>query len=393
MIIIKKINGTIKYITNEEIEDFLNYDIHISEIKKITIYSENSQFVERFPFPEGNYKIKINYCNLEYIPDNIPIEIQEINLSNNNFRIINLQNFNNLIKLKINNNRLSSIGLPPKIEELYINSNNLTNLYNIPESIHFIDICSNLLLSPLEIINAECQIIDNDNLFNNNLFNNITDRNGQYTSQSSQNLFNSPVVETFDNITNRNESSTTYNSQSSQNLFNSPIVNTFTPPLINNFFIDVPPNNIQEEYQPLLDTMGDNIPNYDMENLLDVMFIPFNNEINNQNEKNEIHDTDILEDSENYEKYKEKINKITNLIEQGKIKIPENFLCPISKSIFYNPVLLSDGYTYEKEYILKWIQNNNKSPMTNRELINKDISPNILVRSMVREWVDKINSE
>lgn len=393
MIIIKKINGTIKYITNEEIEDFLNYDIHISEIKKITIYSENSQFVERFPFPEGNYKIKINYCNLEYIPDNIPIEIQEINLSNNNFRIINLQNFNNLIKLKINNNRLSSIGLPPKIEELYINSNNLTNLYNIPESIHFIDICSNLLLSPLEIINAECQIIDNDNLFNNNLFNNITDRNGQYTSQSSQNLFNSPVVETFDNITNRNESSTTYNSQSSQNLFNSPIVNTFTPPLINNFFIDVPPNNIQEEYQPLLDTMGDNIPNYDMENLLDLMFIPFNNEINNQNEKNEIHDTDILEDSENYEKYKEKINKITNLIEQGKIKIPENFLCPISKSIFYNPVLLSDGYTYEKEYILKWIQNNNKSPMTNRELINKDISPNILVRSMVREWVDKINSE
>ena len=393
MIIIKKINGTIKYITNEEIEDFLNYDIHISEIKKITIYSENSQFVERFPFPEGNYKIKINYCNLEYIPDNIPIEIQEINLSNNNFRIINLQNFNNLIKLKINNNRLSSIGLPPKIEELYINSNNLTNLYNIPESIHFIDICSNLLLSPLEIINAECQIIDNDNLFNNNLFNNITDRNGQYTSQSPQNLFNSPVVETFDNITNRNESSTTYNSQPSQNLFNSPIVNTFTPPLINNFFIDVPPNNIQEEYQPLLDTMGDNIPNYDMENLLDVMFIPFNNEINNQNEKNEIYDTDILEDSENYEKYKEKINKITNLIEQGKIKIPENFLCPISKSIFYNPVLLSDGYTYEKEYILKWIQNNNKSPMTNRELVNKDISPNILVRSMVRECVDKINSE
>ena len=138
-----------------------------------------------------------------------------------------------------------------------------------------------------------------------------------------------------------------------------------------------------------MDTTEDN-----MDNLLDVMFIPFTNEIeiNNQDKKDKINDKDILEDPENYQNYKEKINKITDLVKEGKVKIPENFLCPISKSIFYNPVLLSDGYTYEKEYILEWIKNNNKSPMTNRDLIDKSISSNILVRSMVRDWVDKINS-
>ena len=159
--------------------------------------------------------------------------------------------------------------------------------------------------------------------------------------------------------------------------------------------MDILPNNIQEEYQPLLDTTEENIPNYDMNNLLDVMFIPFSNEIeiNNQDEKDEICDIDILEDPENYNNYIQKINKINNLVEEGKIEIPENFICPISKSIFYNPVILSDGYTYEKKYIVEWITNNNKSPMTNIELINKNISSNILIRSMVREWVDKIISE
>ena len=54
---------------------------------------------------------------------------------------------------------------------------------------------------------------------------------------------------------------------------------------------------------------------------------------------------------------------------------------------------LSDGHTYEKMHILEWIKYNNKSPMTNKNLINKNISPNILIRSMVREWIDNIEKE
>jgi hypothetical protein len=104
----------------------------------------------------------------------------------------------------------------------------------------------------------------------------------------------------------------------------------------------------------------------------------------------ELEDSDFLEDEGAENDYQERIKKINEILEKENIIIPNNFMCPISKSIFYNPVILSDGHTYEKMHILEWLKYNNKSPMTNRNLVNKNISPNILIRGMVREWINDI---
>lgn len=38
--------------------------------------------------------------------------------------------------------------------------------------------------------------------------------------------------------------------------------------------------------------------------------------------------------------------------------------CPISLAIFLDPVIASDGYTYERQEILKYKKTNSTSPMT-----------------------------
>lgn len=38
--------------------------------------------------------------------------------------------------------------------------------------------------------------------------------------------------------------------------------------------------------------------------------------------------------------------------------------CPITNCIYLNSVKASDGHTYEKDAIKKWLKNNNTSPLT-----------------------------
>lgn len=54
--------------------------------------------------------------------------------------------------------------------------------------------------------------------------------------------------------------------------------------------------------------------------------------------------------------------------------IPTEFLCPITQSIMTDPVMCSDGYTYERVAIMQWLSNHNTSPIT-RTVIN----PNAIV--------------
>lgn len=378
MIIVKQNNNDNITINIEDLENIFENDINIENIKEICIYAENYQTVNDFPFPDGNYKVTINHCNIETLPDNLPNTINSLNLSYNRFRNIDLRFFAQLKKLKIQHNRLISIVFSPNLETLYCNNNRLSNLSEIPNTMLFIDICSNFLVSPIQDINNQCVIISENNLYH-------TSNNNIYVDYFSGLPPLPPLT---------------------------PLINV-NPLPTNNFFIDIPPSGInndqlfnnnnvptnsQELYEPLLGN-EQNIPNtqeYDQINLDDIdnlinltFFTPFEQNIEEPN----LEDTDILDDEEHQNQYKEKIEKINELVESEKIIIPINFVCPISKSIFYNPVTLSDGHTYEKMHILEWIKYNNKSPMTNKNLINKNILPNILIRSMVREWIDNIEKE
>ncbi|KAL0476932.1 hypothetical protein AKO1_006471 [Acrasis kona] len=63
-------------------------------------------------------------------------------------------------------------------------------------------------------------------------------------------------------------------------------------------------------------------------------------------------------------------------------------ICPITQEIFTEPVILSDGNTYEKEAILKWLVDHNTSPITREKLSSRVMVPNYMIQSLIREYID-----
>ena len=77
--------------------------------------------------------------------------------------------------------------------------------------------------------------------------------------------------------------------------------------------------------------------------------------------------------------------------------IPELFLCPITSCIMKEPVIASDGNTYEKSAVLLWIQDLKKnkediiSPF-DRTPITENLIENRLVKNIILEWIKKNDS-
>ncbi|ELR17586.1 Ubox domain containing protein [Acanthamoeba castellanii str. Neff] len=71
---------------------------------------------------------------------------------------------------------------------------------------------------------------------------------------------------------------------------------------------------------------------------------------------------------------------------------PEEFLCPITQELMKDPVVASDGHTYEKLAIEEWIQKKAVSPMTNGALEGK-LYPNFSLKSRIAEWKQTHNAE
>lgn len=51
-----------------------------------------------------------------------------------------------------------------------------------------------------------------------------------------------------------------------------------------------------------------------------------------------------------------------------------------------DPCVAADGYTYDRGAIDQWLEVNNKSPMTNMLLPNKNLIPNFTLLSAIMEW-------
>ncbi|XP_075685434.1 WD repeat, SAM and U-box domain-containing protein 1 isoform X2 [Rhinoderma darwinii] len=88
-------------------------------------------------------------------------------------------------------------------------------------------------------------------------------------------------------------------------------------------------------------------------------------------------------------------NKILRKIEDLKSKmkaassnIPEELLCPITCEIMKDPVIASDGYSYERKAIEFWISTKKTSPMTNLPLENLLLTPNRTLKMALNRWVD-----
>jgi len=66
---------------------------------------------------------------------------------------------------------------------------------------------------------------------------------------------------------------------------------------------------------------------------------------------------------------------------------PFELTCPLSCSLFEDPVLTDDGHTYEREMIEDWFNRGNRtSPQTNENLPSTSLRPNHAIRSLVALW-------
>ncbi|CAF1147605.1 unnamed protein product [Adineta steineri] len=66
---------------------------------------------------------------------------------------------------------------------------------------------------------------------------------------------------------------------------------------------------------------------------------------------------------------------------------PRDFLCPITREIMQNPVLLiEDGRSYELYALQRWLRDHNSSPMTNKPLRDRRFVHNYNLKSAIEEY-------
>ena len=63
---------------------------------------------------------------------------------------------------------------------------------------------------------------------------------------------------------------------------------------------------------------------------------------------------------------------------------PPALRCPITLSTFLDPVIASDGHTYERAGIMEWMKHNTTSPLT-REALTPALTPNPEILEQVIE--------
>ncbi|XP_036599118.1 WD repeat, SAM and U-box domain-containing protein 1 isoform X1 [Trichosurus vulpecula] len=89
-------------------------------------------------------------------------------------------------------------------------------------------------------------------------------------------------------------------------------------------------------------------------------------------------------------------SKVLRKVEELKVKveslssgIPDEFLCPITRELMKEPVIASDGYSYEKEAIENWISKKKRtSPMTNLVLPSLVLTPNRTLKMAIDRWLE-----
>ena len=68
------------------------------------------------------------------------------------------------------------------------------------------------------------------------------------------------------------------------------------------------------------------------------------------------------------------------------LEVPAQFRCPISQEIMEDPVTTSDGHTYERREIFRWLCSHNTSPLTGAPLPNKALTPAIALRQLIASF-------
>lgn len=68
------------------------------------------------------------------------------------------------------------------------------------------------------------------------------------------------------------------------------------------------------------------------------------------------------------------------------VDVPTEFVCPITQEVMTDPVVASDGHSYERSAIWTYMQNSTKSPMTRETLDKRVVVNNINLKKRIREY-------
>jgi len=99
------------------------------------------------------------------------------------------------------------------------------------------------------------------------------------------------------------------------------------------------------------------------------------------------HENDIISSYDNFLMEK-KIEKIL----ANKMEIPTKFCCPISKSIYIDPVVLSSGNSYERKSIVQWFDTSCTDPLT-RESVESQVYPNKYLQQEIKDYIESIECD
>ena len=66
---------------------------------------------------------------------------------------------------------------------------------------------------------------------------------------------------------------------------------------------------------------------------------------------------------------------------------PNSTLCPITHALMQDPVMIADGYSYERSAILRWLSEHTTSPVTGQVLAHEFVTPSHTLRNTISELV------
>ncbi|CAE7760269.1 PUB51 [Symbiodinium sp. CCMP2456] len=72
------------------------------------------------------------------------------------------------------------------------------------------------------------------------------------------------------------------------------------------------------------------------------------------------------------------------------VPLPTDCSCPITQDLMEDPVVASDGTSYERRAIEHWLQSHRTSPLTNLPLASDDLIPNNALRSVIQEFLSRL---
>ena len=77
--------------------------------------------------------------------------------------------------------------------------------------------------------------------------------------------------------------------------------------------------------------------------------------------------------------------------EEEKPQPPNEFLCPITHELMDDPVVLTDGFSYNRTAIVQWLTIRMVSPMTGNPVANA-LMPNTVLKVMINNWKEHNNN-